>query len=278
VRAGFLGLLGGVGILMSTQNASAACAVPTGEVAYPNSVTGVFTNSPKRPLEAWSDDTSFASGICNGAFSSSVWDHFAMDEGDWNDGRGFDNYCDITKMLGKTYIAYWVILYSSPTPPPTWDDMSGNALRWAAPYSSNNIDEVDGACSWGLYGETRYGTLVDNWTRFFLDFAYMETPAVRASTVVHEARHANGWSDASHDGNDSGGAGGTHKCNAGGSSCDEAYSNSASAGRANSYQSWYFQHYSASAVNSNQWERDWARLRGNWALDNRFDLVPNMNL
>jgi hypothetical protein len=269
------GLLAGGGflsVMLAAAPAEAACNVPTGQVAYPNAVTGVFTNSPNRPLEAWSDDTTYASVICNNEFSSENWSRYSMDEGDWDNGRGFTNFCDTTRMLGKTYIAYWLMLWSSPTPPSTWDDYSGNILRWGAPWATDNIDEVDGSCSWGLFGKTQYGVLVDNWTKFYLDFAYMETPAVRASTVLHEARHAHGGSDASHNGND-----GSPKCASGGSSCDESYSDSWS-GRANSIQVWFLDWYWIQAVNTNSFEKNWARVRGNWILDNRFDNVPNKNI
>lgn len=258
--------------LGAASHAEAACNPPGGVNSTPNATTGIYpTTTSQRPWESLTEDAVYDDFICNAEFSSENWNRYSMDESNWDDGRGFTNYCDATRMLGKTYVSYWMMLFSSSTPPTTWDDYNGNILRWGAPWATDNIDEMDGQCSWGKFGYTQWG-LQDNLTEIWLDAIYMATPVARAGTILHEARHAHGGDSAQHDGND-----GAVKCVGGGESCDESFSQTWT-GRANSIQVWWLSWYFSSGINTANMQRNWARTRGNWILDNRFDAVPAFNI
>jgi len=232
-----------------------------------------------RPALTVTQDDAFAPMICDKAFSDNVWDAFNFDKEDWDNGRGYDDFCDVDRMLGLTYIGIAVALFSSPTPPKDWDDISGNALHWAAPFASNQIDELDGVCNfdpdlalthvkWGL-------SLDDEWTRLFKGFAYREQPVRRAATLVHEARHASLGSDNEHNGNS-----GTPICAEMSRGCDDVFSNDAksSDARANSYEVYYLSWYVAEAVNTTPYQVDVARNYGNFVLNFRFDNPPGWNI
>jgi hypothetical protein len=259
--------------LSATHVAQAACSVPS-SVSVSLNGNGWFDVSPNRPSTSASEDNFYASAICDEGFSDEVWSHYNMDKSNWDDGRGYDNYCDTTRMLGRTYAGLWVLNWSAPSPATTWDDFSGNALKWGGNYAAREMDELDGTCSWpSSWGKTTHGGIfVDEKTEVYKGFVYELTPAGRARTLIHEARHADGEDSASHDGND-----GSNACPAGGSSCDENYSSTWS-GRANSIEAWYASWYWSTAINTTTLQRNSIRDMGNWNLDNRFDNDPGWNI
>ena len=274
-------LLAGV---LAPARADAACSIPTldnslalsSSYSHSSAFAGNFqaTASPQtRPNTNTSEDTQLEFLYCAQANIDDLWEHYNMDEGDWDDGRGFDDACNEQKMLARTFVGLAVLNYSSPTPASTWDDMSGNALRWGGNYAAANIDELDGVCSWNgacspgscTWALTQTGGIfVDEWTRVYKGFVYQQSPFYRAATILHESRHAGGQS---HDGND-----GANACPAGGS-CDESYTDASSA-RANSYETWFAQWYLFEAVNSTTTQRRSAQRSANWNLSNRFDTAP----
>ena len=267
-------LLATAAVSLASADAEAVCGLPSAVWTYPNGTTGVYqTPQSQRASEAATGDDFYDQWICDAGFSSEHWSRYAMDKEDWDNGRGYDNYCNVTRMLGRTYIAYWVLDWSSPTPATTWDDFSGNALKWAGNYSAREIDELDGVCAWGKFGYTKWGALIDNYTEVWLDFAYNLPAASRATTILHEARHADGWGSAEHNGNDTDDG---PPCLARDTGCDEIYSDTWS-GRANSIQLWFMTWYNAQAVNTTTFQKNWMRVRGNWILDNRFDTDPGWN-
>ena len=262
--------------------AEAQCSVPALNNSLALSATYSHTSSlnanfraiaspESRPNTNTSEDTQLEFMYCHDANIADLWGHYTMAEGDWNNNRGFSDPCNEQLMLARTFVGLAVLNYSSPTPPSNWDDMSGNALRWAGNYAAANIDELDGVCSWNgacspgscTWATTRTGGIfVDEWTRVYKGFVYQLTPYYRAATIFHESRHAGGKP---HDGND-----GANPCPAASSSCDEGFSDGTQA-HANSYETWFAQWYLFESVNSTTTQKRSAQRSTNWNLSNRFD-------
>jgi hypothetical protein len=147
-------------------------------------------------------DTLYGPRICDQAFSDWAWDAFDFDKEDWDDGWGFENFCDYERPLGRTYGAIWCLTYSAGARPNPLIDLKRPMTEWGWRYVQNSLDELDGRCTNGSYvAYTRWGgPFVDNWTQLYLMF-FNESVVLRSGTLLHEARHAGG--DKKHDvGND----------------------------------------------------------------------------
>lgn len=117
-----------------------------------------------------------------------AWDAYDFDEGDWNEGFGYEDRWNRTKPLARTMAALYCLVYSPGSG--NWDP-DGNLLQWAWRYTSKEIDEVDARCGDNTaYAYTRWGIIIDNYTRLYLLFFYGQGVVLRAGTIVHEARHA----------------------------------------------------------------------------------------
>lgn len=261
-----------------TLEAEAACAVPA-EVNASYNTWGSFNVKSNRPTLAQSGDSIYSNRICNSSFVNDMVWAYDMDSGNWNDGRGWEAYCDGTRIFGRSLAALWALNFSTSTPASSWDDLSGNPLQWAGNYAHLSFDELDGECRWDETATARtvYGPIVDNYTDLFHGFHYGMPVVTRASVLLHESRHADGYS---HDGND-----GDVRCVGGGESCDETfYLNAASGpqsvtkGGAMSYEVVFLHWYYDAAVNTTAAQRNFARDRGNYVLANRFDSRPAYRL
>lgn len=146
-----------------------------------------------------SGDRLYGPRSCWQAFIDWAWDAYDFDKGDWDDGFGWHDACNIQRPLARTFNAIWCLEYSSPDPSNESFDMP--ILWWGGRYARDQIDELDARCGDGTaFASTRTGGwFVDEWTRLFLDFFYTEGVPERAGTLVHEARHADAGK--SHDGN-----------------------------------------------------------------------------
>ena len=271
-----------VGALSVAHEVKAACSIPAFVEANYDGF-GNFNNFPNSPYtNGWgrSGDFEYANQICQTWFSNDVWWAYNFHVGNWNDGRGFENFCDLTKFLGRTYTGLYVLNWSSPTPAPNWSDLSGSPLRWAGNYAHLAMDELDGECYWdsGANAHTVYGPFIDNYTDVYKGFVYGQGVSTRASVILHESRHAD-W--ISHDGNDADifwSPGGFY-CPAGGTSCDEVFTwNDGSQARANSYEVWFLNDFWWNAVGTTLWHQVMAQDRGNWVLANRFDSRPTFRI
>ena len=150
---------------------------------------------------AASGDTLYGPRSCWQAFIDFVWDAYDFDKGDWDDGFGWYDACNVSKPLARTFNALWVLEYSAPDP--FNESYSMPILYWAGRYSRSNIDELDGRCGDGsAFARTTWGFLVDNRTQLFMPFFYSLAAAVRAGTIIHEARHAS-WKGHDDGNNDS---------------------------------------------------------------------------
>ncbi len=147
-----------------------------------------------------SGDNLYGPRICSQDFVDWAWDAFDFDKGDWDGGFGYSSACDNTLPLSRTMSAIWCLSFSSPNLPR--ESYSSNILEWGGRFARNTIDELDARCGTsscsprscsGTIAKTRSGGIfVDAWTRLYLPFFYNQGVSVRASTLIHEARHADG--------------------------------------------------------------------------------------
>ena len=138
-----------------------------------------------------SGDALYGPRVCWQPFVGWAWDAFDFDRGDWDEGFGYEAVCDNTQPLCRALAGVWCLTYSSPRFPA--ESYGGNILEWGCRFARNAIDELDARCGDGTaFASTRTGPLVDDWTRLFLGFFYGQGVSLRAGTLVHEARHADG--------------------------------------------------------------------------------------
>jgi hypothetical protein len=265
-------------IASGALDARAACAVPA-EVNAVYNTRGAFDVKPNRPTLAQTGDSIYSNRICNESFVNDMVWAYDMDGGNWNDGRGWEAYCDGTRMFGRSLAALWALNFSSSIQASSWDDLSGNPLQWAGNYAHLSFDELDGECYWDdkATARTVYGPIIDNYTDLYHGFHYGMPVVTRASVLLHESRHADG---VGHDGND-----GDVRCQERGDSCDETFylnansgPQSVTKGGAMSYEVVFLHWYYDAAINTTQAQRNFARDRGNYALANRFDSRPAYRL
>ena len=138
-----------------------------------------------------SGDALYGPRICSQPFIDWAWDAHDFDKGDWDEGFGWDDCCNISQPLARTFNAIWCLNYSASD---YWNESYDlDILHWGRRFVREEIDELDGRCGDGTaYATTRTGFLVDNWTQLYLGFFYSLSVAERAGTLVHEARHADG--------------------------------------------------------------------------------------
>jgi hypothetical protein len=208
-----------------------------------------------------SGDSAFGA-LCTQASINQHWDDFDFDKGDWDDGFGWDEACNINQPLARTFNALNLLDFFGTSMPAG----SSNWLPWFYAYSSDEIDELDAGCDFGqANGCTNARTWTgaqDNRTELYWPFYYatvMNVPA-RASTIVHEARHAGGKS---------------HNCTgcANGGSCDSSWAYSG----ANYLQILYLWWVRAQGTGLTTAVRGMAQTRGNVLLGNRFCSGPPTN-
>jgi hypothetical protein len=144
-----------------------------------------------------SGDNFYGAFTCDQVYVDQFWDHFDFDQGDWDDGFGYEAPCDLARPLARTFNALYLLAYSAEDYATSTGDFSGNALRWAYPYAATYIDELDGRCgsgsaTSGARATTYSGAFVDDRTVLKWPFFYGEVVVERAGTVLHESRHAAG--------------------------------------------------------------------------------------
>jgi len=209
-----------------------------------------------------SGDVFYRPGMCHQPFIDAVWAHFDFDKGDWDEGFGWDDACNIDQPLARTFNALWLLAYSAEDYAKSTSDFSGNALRWAYPYSASNIDELDGRCGSGDKNKgaraTTYTGLQDNRTVLKWPFFYGEVVVQRAGTILHEARHAGGKSH-------NGGSGCPR-----GKSCDTNWNYEG----ANMYQALYLWWFRVDGTRTTTGMKNWAKSEAQNIIDRAFNTNP----
>jgi hypothetical protein len=155
----------------------------------------------------WSDpgasgDNMYVPRSCYQPFIDFVWEAYDFDKGDWDDGFGWDQPCDVLRPLARTFNGLWCLEYSAPD---WWNEgYDRPIINWAGRYARENIDELDGRCGTitGPFATTQWGLFIDNWTQLKLPFFFLSTVSMRAGTIIHEARHAS-WKGHDNDPDDS---------------------------------------------------------------------------
>jgi hypothetical protein len=210
---------------------------------------------------------------CQQARVDDMWSRFSFDAGDWDQGFGYEDPCNDTLPLKRTFNALQVLAYGV-TSAPTCSTSNSNVGLWAYCYAGNSIDELDGVCGDSPRAYTQAAPVVDNYTNLYMAFFYGETVIQRAGTIFHEARHAQGWCQ--HDGS----------CLDGGDSCDPNWANgcvgigSSSGVGANAYTVLYMSWFAATARSNwiNSTIRADAVAEGNRYLARRFGQDPCFRL
>jgi hypothetical protein len=212
-------------------------------------------------------------------FYSSLWScdkpvymdmikRFAMDKGDWDGERGWNDCCNDRLPLKRTFNALQLLAYSV-TNAPTCNTSNQNVGHWAYCWSGNAIDELDGSCNNDSRANTRHLPGAQR-TQLRQPFFYDRTVVERASTVFHEARHAQGW------------CGHTDRCADGEGSCDPNFNDgcvgfgSGDGPGANAYNVLFFHWFATTA------QPHWITppIRGNavneanYFLNRRFEQDP----
>jgi hypothetical protein len=127
---------------------------------------------------------------------SRYWSHFHMSKSNWDGGMGYEDPGNVNLPLAKTFNGQKALENSTPpgaTPANSW-------LAFGYNWARSQIDELDGVCNTNYVAFTRWGWFVDNYTNVAQPFFFNEFVAERAGTLMHEARHAEGWGAASHSG------------------------------------------------------------------------------
>lgn len=220
-------------------------------------------------------------GWCWQGWVDFFWNAYDFDRGDWDQGFGFSNACDLSRPLGRTFNAIYVLNYADGPGSKSTNDFSGSILHWGGNYSMREIDELDARCygsSTTTRAYTRWGIFVDNYTQLYLPFFYNENVVERAGTILHEARHAD-W--CGHNGND-----GSNACPSGSNSCDESFGNgcdgigSPSGRGGTGYQAlwlWWFT-VDSDNITGTTTRKEFARDEANRIFDTMFDVDPCINI
>lgn len=209
-----------------------------------------------------SGDNFYIASVCEQRFIDQFWNHFDFDKGDWDDGFGYDDPCNVNQPLARTFNALYLLAYSAQDYATSTGDFSGNALRWGYPYSATKIDELDGRCGSGDRNSgaraTTYTGLQDNRTVLKWPFFYGEVVVERAGTVLHEARHAGGKSH-------NGGTGCPRKA-----SCDTSWGYEG----ANMYQVLYLWWFRVAGTRTTTAMKNRARSEAQSIIDRGFNTNP----
>ncbi len=137
-----------------------------------------------------SGDNLYGPRICWQPFIDWAWDAFDFDHDDWDDGFGYEAVCDNTRPLSRTMSGIWCLTYSADNYQN--ESYDSNILQWGCRFARNAIDELDGRCgSGGAIAWSQWGPFVDDKTELYLPY-FAQAVSLRAGTLVHEARHADG--------------------------------------------------------------------------------------
>lgn len=207
-----------------------------------------------------SGDALYGPNICSDAKIKQYWNDLDFDEGDWDEGFGYSDVCNINLPLARTFNALWVLENSAPGGRAS----SGNLLQTGYNFTKDNIDELDGVCHRSYYARTyHFPVIVDEKTELSYSFFYDVSAPERAGTLVHEARHANGKGHSADD----------DECPRGGS-CDTHWEDWG----ANTYHVTWLWWFVATGVNTTPALKDLARDKANYILSAGYRTPPGFRI
>jgi hypothetical protein len=101
-------------------------------------------------------DDLYGPRICNQPFIDWAWTTFNFDYDWWQDGWGYDDCCNNTKPLCRTFEAIWALTYSADR---VWTaDHGDNMLEWAGRWAAEEISNYDLRARCGDKVATTYGS------------------------------------------------------------------------------------------------------------------------
>lgn len=205
----------------------------------------------------------YASLICNQTLVDHWWYVFDMRESDWDAGFGYYDVCNMDLPLARTFAAMYLLTYSAQDYARSTGDYSGNALRWAYPYTANNAGRTSALCfkpgsSVGQWAAWAYGSRIELYMPFFYNFDV----ASRAGTLLHEARHNGGKSH-------NGGSGCPR-----GASCDTNWNYEG----ANMYEVLYLWWFGVDGTRTTSAIRNMGLNRARTVHNNAFNTNPGFNI
>jgi hypothetical protein len=135
---------------------------------------------------AASGDNLYSTRACWQELVDWAWSAFGFQNAYWDDGFGYEDPCNIDLPVNRTMSAIWLLCYSAEDYEN--DEYTNNCLHWARRYCWNQIDSLRSLCGDGSAVAQASGSNVD----LFLTYWYDQDVSVRASTLLHEARHIGG--------------------------------------------------------------------------------------
>jgi hypothetical protein len=205
----------------------------------------------------------YASALCNQELVNHWWSTFNMRQSDWDSGFGYDDCCNLDLPLGRTFAALYLLSYSAEDYARNTGDYSGNALRWAYPYTATEAERLEALCfkpgstpnQWAAWA---YGSRIE----LYIPFFYNADVVSRASTLLHEARHNGGKSH-------NGGSGCPR-----GASCDTNWAYEGS----NMYQVLYLWWFAVDGTRTTTAIKNMARNRARVVHNTAFNTNPGYNI
>lgn len=145
---------------------------------------------PAIPDKNASGDNFYGQSICDPTYINYFWYTygFAGNRDYWYNGWGWTDPCNTDLALGRTFNACYALTYSAQD----WANDNWNApqsiLQWGRRYVRECIDNLRAQCGDGSAVASESWGTVELYLGFFWNLPVPE----RASTLLHEARHAGG--------------------------------------------------------------------------------------
>jgi hypothetical protein len=139
-----------------------------------------------------SGDNYYGQYICWQEFVDYAWDVYGF-EGNkayWDEGWGWEDCCNTDLPLARTFNGCFLLTYSAPDY--LNDSYDACCLNWARRYVRGHIDDLETECTTDFVAKAFWGCNVDDRVELGLPFFNSCAVPVRASTLLHEARHMGG--------------------------------------------------------------------------------------
>lgn len=88
-----------------------------------------------------SGDNLYGPRICNQPFIDYVWTNHGFNGDYWGDGWGFDDCCNNTKPLSRTFSGFWLLNYSADDY--NNEDWNSDILHWGCRYVREQLHALD---------------------------------------------------------------------------------------------------------------------------------------